>query len=136
MGDCPSGAGSQCNLPAWVWLLAISRSVAGTPALISSWRAPTMPLRHRGGRCRGVILQTPSGAVLAYLIVNPGDAIIVIPTGRQTPLDGDDDGPQVSTHHCHTARTSTVLPGQRRKNRQAAAGRTVRRHSATAAIDG
>ena len=136
MGDCPSGAGSQCNLPAWVWLLAISRSVAGTPALISSWRAPTMPLRHRGGRCRGVILQTPSGAVLASLIVNPGDAIIVIPTGRQTPLDGDDDGPQVSNHHCHTARTSTVLPGQRRKNRQAAAGRTVRRHSATAAIDG
>ena len=95
-----------------------------------------MPLRHRGGRCRGVILQTPSGAVLASLIVNPGDAIIVIPTGRQTPLDGDDDGPQVSNHHCHTARTSTVLPGQRRKNRQAAAGRTVRRHSATAAIDG
>ena len=95
-----------------------------------------MPLRHRGGRCRGVILQTPSGAVLASLIVNPGDAIIVIPTGRQTPLDGDDDGPQVSNHHCHTARTSTVLPGQRRKNRQAAAGRTVRRHSPTAAIDG
>ena len=31
-----------------------------------------MPLRHRGGRCRGVILQTPSGAVLASLIVNPG----------------------------------------------------------------
>ena len=60
-----------------------------------------MPLRHRGGRCRGVILQTPIGAVLASLIVNPGDAIIVIPTGRQTPLDGDDDGPQVSNHHCH-----------------------------------
>jgi hypothetical protein len=77
----------------------------------------------------GVILQTPSGAVLASLIANPGDAIIVIPTGRQTPLDGVDDGPQVSNHHCHTARTSTVLPGQRRKNRQAAAGRTVRRPS-------
>jgi hypothetical protein len=58
-----------------------------------------MPFRHRGGRCRGVILQTPSGAVFASLIVNPGDAIIVIPTGRQTPLDGDDDGPQPPLSH-------------------------------------
>ena len=47
-------------------------------------------------------------------------------TGRQTLLDGDGDGPHVPDHRRHTVRTSTVLPGQRPKNRQEAAGRTVR----------
>ena len=78
-----------------------------------------MPLRHRGGRCWGVILQTPSGAVLAALIVNPGDAIIVIPTGPPNTA-------RRLTTMASKYQTTIVIPHGRRRCFQVSVERTGR----------
>ena len=45
--------------------------------------------------------------------------------GRQAPLDGVEDGPQVQGHHRHPVRATHMLPGQRRPRRgQETTGRT------------